>query len=233
MRRLTLSRPPVPSIWGWAAASARPRAVAWLLLALGVVALGGAVPASTAVAAEHAHVAPKYYFELRGVEASANVPMDGGTRAFVEEALRQELASRSEWASDVGATGGATKNRQALFSELERRKLSGFELVVKLTSLKKEAKPPEGGGRLKHLVVSVRLALLGTTLPGEKIAFGGDGEASYETDVPESRVEPEAEALSKDAIREALKQAVDQAVLKLALPKSEPLNESKKRRKRS
>jgi hypothetical protein len=199
-----------------------------LLLALGVVASGGS-SASTAVAAERAHPAPKYYFELRGVEAAANVPMDGGTRAFVEEALRQELASRSEWASDVGST----KDRQALFSELERRKLSGFELVVKLTSLKKEARPPAGGGRLQHLVVSVRLALLGTTLPGEKIAFGGDGEASYETDVPASRVDPEGEALSKDAIREALKQAADQAVLKLALPKSEPLNESKKRRKKS
>jgi hypothetical protein len=205
-----------------------------LLFALGVVVPGG-VPDSVAVAAEHAHAAPKYYFELRGVEASAAVPMDGDTRAFVEEALRQELASRSEWASDVGLTGGPSpmKDRKALVSELERRKLSGFELVVKLTSFKKEAKPPQGGGRLKHLVVSVRLALLGTTLPGEKIAFGGDGEATYETDVPESRVDPEAEALGKDAIREALKQAADQAVLKLALPRSEPLNESKKKRKKS
>jgi hypothetical protein len=203
-----------------------------LVLALGVVVPGG-VADSTAVAAEHARAAPKYYFELRGVEASAGVPIDGDTRAFVEEALRQELASRSEWASDIGTTLAATKDRKALVSELDRRKLSGFELVVKLTSLKKEAKPPQGGGRLKHLVVSVRLALLGTTLPGEKIAFGGDGEATYETDVPESRVDPESEALGKDAIREALKQAADQAVLKLALPRSEPLNESKKRRKKS
>lgn len=196
-----------------------------LALALGSGLLSGA--GGSARADAHAPAAPKYYFELRGVEAT--VPMDGGTRAFVEEALRQELASRSEWASDIGPT----KNREALAAELARRKLSGFELVVKLTALKKEAQPAKTGGRLEHLVVTVRLALLGTTLPGEKIAFGGDGEASYETDVPASRVDPEGEALAKDAIREALKQAADQAVLKLALPKSEPMNESKRRRKKS
>ena len=188
---------------------------------------GGLRPSLAPRAALGAEHGPKYYFQLRGVEAT--VPMDGGLRAFVADALREELASRSEWASDVGAT----KDLDALTAELKRRKLSGFDLVVKVTGLKKEAQPPKAGGHLQHLVVSVRLAVLGTTLPGEKIAFGGDGEATYETDVAESRIGREGDALVEDAIRDALKQAADEAVVKLALPKSEPLNESKRKRKKT
>jgi hypothetical protein len=200
-----------------------PTSFVGLLLGL----FGGLLPSLAPRAALGAEHAPKYYFQLRGVEAT--VPMDGGLRAFVANALREELASRSEWASDVGAT----KDQGALTAELERRKLSGFDLVVKVTGLKKDAQPPKAGGHLQHLVVWVRLAVLGTTLPGDKIAFGGDGEATYETEVAVSRVDREGEALLRDAIRDALKQAADEAVIKLALPKSEPINESKRKRKKT
>ena len=82
------------------------------------------------------------------------------------------------------------------------------------------------------LAVSVKLAVLGTTLPGNKIAFGGDGEAGAETEVTERRIDEESQSLLKDAIKDALKQAVDQAVLKLGMPKSAPLNESKRRHRK-
>ena len=104
---------------------------------------------------------------------------------------------------------------------------------MKIAELKKEVKEPNPGARLKRLSVSVKLSVLGTTLPGEKMAFGGDGEAAAEAEVSERRMDAEGESLLKDAIKDAVKQAVDQAVLKLGTPQSAPMNESKRKRKKN
>ena len=170
--------------------------------------------------------AAKYYFQLH--EVQSQIALDGDIRQFAGEALKAELASRPEWESDLGGAEG----REMIVAELKKRRLSGFDLVVKIAELKRDVQEARPGSRLKRLVVSVKLSVLGTTLPGEKIAFGGDGEAGAEAEVTERRMDEDARAMTKDAIKDALKQAVDQAVLKLGLPKSAPLNESKRRRRK-
>jgi len=176
----------------------------------------GAAPAARAA---------KYYFQLH--EVQSQVPLDGELRQFTGEALKAELASRPQWQSDLGDV----TDREAILAALKKRRLSGFDVIVKIVELKKDVKEPNPGSRLKRVAVSVRLSVLGTTLPGEKIAFGGDGEAGAETEVTERRMDEEAQSMIRDSIKDALKQAVDQAVLKLGMPVSAPLNESKRRRK--
>ncbi|MES1165025.1 MAG: hypothetical protein ABUR63_04665 [Verrucomicrobiota bacterium] len=195
--------------------------VALVGMGIAVAVLAGVAGAGRARAA-----GAKYYFQVHAVES--RVPLDGGIKIFTSEAVKAELASRPEWASDLG---GATEP-DAIIAELKKRKLSGFDVVVKIAELKKESKEPNPGSRLKRLVVTVKLSVLGTTLPGEKMAFGGDGEAGAEAEVTERRWDVEAESMTKDAIKDAVKQAVDQAVLKLGTPKSAPLNESKRKRKK-
>ncbi len=190
------------------------------LLSVATLSLVLAAPSALAAGA-------KYYFELHEVES--RLPLNGDIRSFTGDAVREELASRPEWASDLGGA----KNREMVLSELKKRNLAGFDVVVKITQLKKEVKEPNPGSRLKRLSVNVKLSVLGTTLPGEKISFGGDGEASVEAEVPESRLDTEAEAMTRDAIKDAVKQAVDQAVQKLGAPKSVPFNEAKRKRKKS
>ena len=195
-----------------------------ILLALAV---GGAIAtAPVARAAASPAGAPKYYFEVHKVESE--LPLNEDLRTFTMTALQEELKSRPEWASDLGAG----TDRAALAAELKKRKLRGFDLVVKIAALKKDVKEPNPGSRLRRLSVGVKLAVLGTTIPGEKIAFGGDGEAGAETDVTERRIDVEADTLTRDAIKDAIKQAIDQAVMKLSLPKAAPLNESKRKRKK-
>jgi hypothetical protein len=184
--------------------------------------LTGILGSQTAIAA-----GAKYYFELHDVESL--VPLNGETRKFAGDALKDELASRPEWESDLG--GG--KNRDAVVAALKKRGLAGFDVMVKIAELKKEVKEPKPGSRLKRLSISVKLSVLGTTLPGEKIAFGGNGEAGAETEVTDRRIDVESDSLTKDAIKDAVKQAVDQAVLKLGAPKSAPMNESKRKHKKT
>ena len=111
--------------------------------------------------------------------------------------------------------------------------MKGFDLEVKIVRLKKEVKEPAAGSHNPQLSVSVRLEVLGTVIPGDKIAFSGEAEAGAEAAVPERRLEEEATTMFKDAIKAAVGQALDQAVLKLTTPKAEPMNESRRKHKKS
>jgi hypothetical protein len=167
---------------------------------------------------------PKYYFQIREVNAAAEA--DAETLAAAKEVLQKELAGRREFTSDVGPVA----DEAALVAELKRRKLAGFNVSLKLEDLKREPRPPRPGGRLKQLAVGVKLSVFGATIPEAKLAFGGDGEAMVEAEIVERRLSEETATLTRDALVQAVKQAVDQAVRKLALPRAKPLDESKRRR---
>jgi hypothetical protein len=188
------------------------------------VLLGGLlVPLSLPLPITGANAAPKsakYYFRVVDVKSE-----DQSIVAMAKELLEKELGGRPEFTPDVAAA-----DDEALVGELKRRKLQGFSVTLRLDRVKKEVKPPKPGGRLKQLAVDVKLSVFGTTLPGEKLAFSGEGEAVVEGEVIERRMEEEAATLVKDVMAQALKQAVDQAVMKLSLPKSKPVNESKRKR---
>jgi len=189
------------------------------------MALSGAMVTALAGGAAGAAGA-KYYFQVR--EVKANQDVDPALKAYAGEAVKADLAGRPEWASDVGQQGAS---QEALVAELGKRKLRGFEVTVRLEEVKKEVRPPKPGGRLKQLAVNVRLTVFGTTIPEEKLAFSGDGEAGLEAEVSDKRMDAESMSVTKDAIKDAIKQAVDQSVTKLAIAKSTPRNESRHKKK--
>jgi len=164
----------------------------------------------------------KYYFKIHDVTADADLVSVG------KDLLEQELGSRPEFTSDL--SGASTD--AAVVAELKKRKLQGFRVSVRVDKLSKEVKPPKPGGRLNQLAVAMKLSVFGTTLPGDKIAFGGEGEASLESEVSDKRMAEEEAAMVKDVMGAALKQAIETAVNKLSQPKSTPVNESKKKKRK-
>ncbi|HMF44284.1 MAG TPA: hypothetical protein VKQ32_26610 [Polyangia bacterium] len=176
------------------------------LLAAATV-LGAAMPA-------HAAAEPKFYFQIKEVTAAPGV--DAAVKTAAVDALKAELASRPEWASDVGVPSSASgPDRAALAAELTKRKLRGFDVTVRLETFKQEMKDPRPGGRLKQLAVNVKLVIIGATIPDEKMAFEGNGEALVEAEVAEKRMAADSANASKAALKSAIKQAVDEAVVKL------------------
>jgi hypothetical protein len=167
----------------------------------------------------------KYYFRLGETKAGPSV--DPALKTYAAEALKTELASRPEWASDIDA-----QSPEALVAELGKRGLRGFDVSVKMDELKYEVKEPGPGARWKRLSVNVRLAVFGTTIPEAKMAFSGDGQADVEAEVPDKRMDAEKINLAKDAIKDAVKQAVDQAVMRLAPGKSTTMNAAKRTKKK-
>ncbi|HEY7376004.1 MAG TPA: hypothetical protein VIF57_27840 [Polyangia bacterium] len=155
---------------------------------------------------------PKFYFHIKEVTAAPDV--DASVKARAAEALKAELASRSEWASDLGPAA-AGQDPTALAAELARRKLRGFEVTVRIDSFKQEMKEPRPGGRMKQLAVNVKLTIIGATIPDAKFAFEGNGESGVEAEVSESRMAKDSAMASSAALKSAIKQAVEEANTKL------------------
>jgi len=170
-----------------------------------------AVAMAAAAAAPARAADPKYYFKIKEVTAAPEV--DAAVKAQAVETLKAELASRPEWASDIGPAAEA--DPAALAAELTKRGLRGFEVTVRIETFKKEMKEPRPGGRLKQLAINTRLVVIGATIPDAKMAFEGSGEAGVEAEVAEKRMEKDSANASKAALKSAVKQAVDQAVVKL------------------
>jgi hypothetical protein len=153
---------------------------------------------------------PKFYFQIKEVTAAADV--DASVKTSAAEALKAELASRPEWASDIGAAG---QDPTALAAELTKRKLRGFEVTVRIDNFKQEMKEPRPGGRLKQLGVNVKLTIIGATIPDAKFAFEGNGESGVEAEVSENRLAADRARASSAALKSAIKQAVEEANTKL------------------
>jgi len=159
---------------------------------------------------------PKYYFQIQPVKAGPQI--DAALKAYAGQALKEDLAARPEWASDVGPAGQAApgQDRAALVAELKRRNLRGFDVTARIEDLKQELKDPKPGSRNKQLAVEVQLTVFGTTIPDAKMAFSGDGQSGSEAEVSERRLAADTQDATHDVLKDAIKQAVDQAVLKLS-----------------
>jgi len=194
------------------------------LFATSLLAFAGTIAAAATVQAAE----PKYYFQIKEVTAAPDV--DAAVRAAAVETLKAELASRPEWASDIKAGG----DQAALGEELNKRKLRGFDVTLRIENFKQEMKDPRPGGRLKQLAVNVKLVVIGATIPDAKFAFEGNGEASVEAEVAEKRMAADSANASKAAMKSAVKQAVDEAVVKLgAKPAAAPGGAKKPAKKKS
>jgi hypothetical protein len=199
------------------------------LFATSLLAVATTVAAQASVEAAE----PKFYFQIKEVTAAPDV--EAGVKTAAADALKAELASRPEWAADIGPAAEAPgPDRSALAAELTKRKLRGFDVSVRIESFKQEMKDPRPGGRLKQLAVNVRLAIIGATIPDGKFAFEGNGESGVEAEVSEKRMAADSAMASKAALKSAVKQAVEQAVVKLsAKPAAAPTGAKKPAKKKA
>lgn len=167
----------------------------------------------------------KHYFKI--VDVTTGKDIESSSADLARDLLDKELRGRPEFSADLG---GVTDDA-AVVAELKKRGLVGFRVSLRLDKVARAPKPPRPGGRLKQLAVDVKLTVIGATLPGDKLAFRGDGEAAMEAEVVESRAGAETASMIKEVMTQAVKQAVDHAVMRLTAPKSTPFTETGRKRR--
>jgi hypothetical protein len=149
---------------------------------------------------------PKYYFRISNIEAQ-----DHKIIPLAKELLEKEVATRPEFTMDLGNA----HSEDAQIAELRRQGMQGFQVSLRITSVKKEIKPPAPGKRDQQISIEVKLAVFGHTLPGNKLLFTGDGDASLMGEFAERLKDKEEERFMRTALASAIKQAVSTAVAKL------------------
>jgi hypothetical protein len=151
-------------------------------------------------------VKPKYYFKVTNI-----ISEDQSLIPVARELLEKEISSRAEFTQDLGGAEGEA----AATSEMKRRGLRGYQINLRVMGFKQEEKPPVPGRVDPQMMVKVKLGVYGSTYPGGKIAFTGDGEATVTGEYKERRKEADVAELTNAAIGAALKQAVTTAVTKM------------------
>ena len=173
-----------------------------------IAALAGMLTVATSFAgrASGEGMKPKYYFTISNITSE-----DKKIIPLARELLAKEISSRSEFTQDLGGAEGEA----AAAAEMRKRGLQGFQVNLRIMSLKQEIKPPAPGRRDRQVAIQVKLSVYGTTYPGGKLNFTGDGEASLVAEFVERRMESDVEDMTKTAVATALKQAVSTAVAKM------------------
>jgi hypothetical protein len=174
-----------------------------LAIALCLMASGAAAAADRTV-----DVKPKYYFKISNI-----ICQDPGIIPIAKELLENEVASRPEFTMDLGAD-----SEDAQIAALRKQGMQGFQVSMRIVSLKKDIKPPAPGSRDPQMSIDVKLAVFGHTIPGNKLLFTGDGDASLTGEFSERLKNKEDERFTRTALASAIKQAVSTAVVKLTTP---------------
>jgi hypothetical protein len=155
---------------------------------------------------------PKYYFKISNIESQ-----DIKIIPLAKELLEKEVATRPEFTMDLGDA----QSEDAQIAEIRKQGMLGFQVSLRITSLKKDIKPPAPGHRDQQMSIDVKLAIFGHTLPGNKLLFTGDGDASLMGEFSERLKDKEEERFMRTALASAIKQAVSTAVAKLTTAKLE------------
>jgi hypothetical protein len=179
---------------------------------LGTAALAMAAMALSTTSALAASGKPKYYFKISAIESQ-----DAKVIPLAKELLEKEVATRPEFTMDLGDA----QSEDAQIAEIRKQGMQGFQVSLRITSLKKDIKPPAPGHRDQQMAIEVKLSIFGHTLPGNKLLFTGDGDASLMAEFSERLKDKEEERFMRTALASAIKQAVSTAVAKLTTAKLE------------
>jgi hypothetical protein len=195
------------------------------MLNMRTIALGFFVLAAPAMAgAAGKATSPKYYFKISNI-----ISQDNKIIPLAKELLEQEVASRPEFTMDLGDA----KSEDAQIAELQKQGMKGFQVSLRITSLKKDIKPPAPGKRDQQMSIQVKLGVFGHTIPGNKLLFTGDGDASLTADFSERLKDKEEERFMRTALASAIKQAVSTAVAKLTTATLEDKGPGKGKKRRA
>jgi hypothetical protein len=179
------------------------------MLAAATLAMATVALTSAALAASGK---PKYYFKISNIECR-----DAKVIPLAKELLEKEVATRPEFTMDLPGA----HNEDAQIAEIRKQGMQGFQVSLRIKTLKVDIKPPAPGKRDQQMSIDVKLGIFGHTIPGNKLMFDGDGDASLMGEFSERLKDKEEERFLRTALAGAIKQDVSTAVAKLTTTKLE------------
>jgi len=188
-----------------------------------ILTLGAFVLATLAMAATGPHpvwASPKYYFKVTNIHCQ-----DKKLIPVAKELLEKEVAARPEFTMDRGEGS----DEEGL-TELQKKHMTGVQVSMRIANLKKDIKPPMPGKRDQQMAIDITLDIFGHTLPGKKVLFTGNGEASLMGEFSERLRDKEEARFTKTALESAIKQAVSTAVVRLNSPTIDGKRKVKRRK---
>ena len=171
----------------------------------------------------------KYYVVVRGVDEAPGV--HSGITSEAQKIFLDELRKHSELTLEPPP--GLPSDPDQLKDALKAKKMSAYELTLRILSITQQTNPPPAGKQFRVLVRGIKLSVIGDTIPDKVMAIGGNGDAQVGTEIaPNANEDKEGKGALLDATKDAVRQAVDLTVEKLKLSgKSAPAKKRKAKAK--
>jgi len=146
--------------------------------------------------------------------------------------LKKLMSKHPEVVFDLGQK---VSTKAELARVLAARKLSGYELGLRVTKAAHAMHPPQPGKVYKVLMVEVAVAIDMQKIPTDQMALAGEGNAQVGVETARFKDKERIELLH-EALGAAMKQAVSRTMVKLKTPvvtsKPKPSRRRKKRRRK-
>ncbi len=198
-------------------------------LALSAIPLAFIVLAAGAAAAKSKKPREKYYLDVVQVDTANGVPEEIADR--LETTLAAVLAKRGEFVPTLEGAPDMAAAPDDFKKWLQKKKIRAFAVTVRVTAWEREVLPPKEGKTGQILKQHIAVSLVGTAMPGDVLALGGDGMATVATEVGRTIRPADERYVVGAAIEEALQRAVQNAVEALgSTPASKPATGGKRRK---
>jgi hypothetical protein len=172
----------------------------------------------------------RYYVVVRGVDEAPGV--HSGITTEAQKIFLEELRKHAELTLEPPP--GLPSDPEQLKDALKAKKLTAYELTLRILSITQQVNPPAPGKQYRTLVRGIKLSIIGDTLPEKVMAVGGNGDAQVGTEIAANANEDkEGKSALLDATKDAVRQAVDMTVTKLKLSDKPPTPKLKKKPKKA
>jgi hypothetical protein len=198
-----------------------------------IAAMRTAILVASCLAPAVAAAAPpaRHHFHVQAVDADApGAPAEITAKA--RAMLGEILAARADFVVTLEGAPDPEREPEALKRFLEARRIRAYAVTVKITGYERSLAADDRPGRSGQILkVRVSLALVGTKMPGDVLAFAGKGSGTVAAEVGARPRPREEEEVMDDALKSAISEAVDGAVAELGRTPPKPASKKKTRRK--
>jgi hypothetical protein len=150
----------------------------------------------------------KYFCNLVGVETGAE-GIPAGVTDRIKSKLGEVIAKRAEFVVALDGAPDPAAEPDKFKKWLLKKKIRAFAVTIKVTAYERELLPPKEGKSGQILKQHVAVSLLGTAMPDESLALGGDGMATVASEIGKTVRQRDEEYVLDSVVTEALRQAVD------------------------
>ena len=162
-----------------------------------------------------------YLYKVTTIKLPDDVPADIEKQLAKQLTKSIEAHARLEATIPEGAPDPETEPKK-FKQHLKKKNLAGYTLNVQVLNYEHSIEDMPEGRKGKMLTVRISIRMFGVTMPGNVMAFTGEGSATVKLELGKKLRKRDSQVANQDSIELAVENALADSITKLDKPKKKP-----------